>query len=124
MRLEQVPDTDGFLDLVNAAENNVFGAVECMVEENVFVPAEPFGDLHAALEIAQSLYMQEKNQKTPQDRLDHILRYIAQLQEMIEEATPAPTAAPAPFGVQPPAGPAPAPAAFPLPPAGAPAPPA
>ena len=127
MRLEQVPDTDGYLDLVNAAEENVFQSIEFMIEENEFVPAEPFGDLDAALEIAQSLYVQEKNESTPQDRLDHVLRYIAQLQEMIEErdaSRPAAAPAPAGFGVQPPAGPAPAPPAFPLPAAGAPAPPA
>jgi hypothetical protein len=121
MRLEQVPDTEGFLTLTNASLDYIEWALDSMVEDGVYTPAEPWVDLGQALETAQSRYLVEKRQKTPQDRLDLILQWMSQIQEMIEEAGAATAPAPASgFGIQPPPGPGPAPSKFPVAPAMAP----
>lgn len=138
-RLEQVPDIDGYLDLVNAAAESVEAALDRMVEEGDYEPPTPFADLQDQIAMAQSRYLFEKDQgDTPRDRLDLILQYIAATQELIEDAAgPANTNAgpgmpaqalpaapqgalpPMPgagggFGMQPPAGPAPVPTPYPL----------
>lgn len=138
-RLEQVPDIDGYLDLVNAAAESVEAALDRMIEEGDYEPPTPFADLQDQIAMAQSRYLFEKDQgDTPRDRLDLILQYIAATQELIEDAAgPAninagpgmPTQAlpaapqgalpPMPgagggFGMQPPAGPAPVPTPYPL----------
>jgi len=122
MRLEQIPDVDGFLDLVNASRDYVEAILDKMVEEGDYEPPTGLEDLAAAHEVAQSRYLQEKLFQTPQDRLDMIMKYIVAVEQLIDEAAPAP-AGPAPVGIQPPPGaPVPGPVGMggvPLPPAAA-----
>lgn len=93
MRLEQVPDIDGFLDLANASGDYVESVLDMMVEEGEYDPPTGYEDPAAAHEMAQSRYLQEKKMKTPQDRLDLILKYIAALEQLMDETEPAPAPA-------------------------------
>jgi hypothetical protein len=128
MRLEQVPDIDGFLDLINASGDYVQDTLDMMVEDGEYEPPTGLEDLTAAHEMAQSRYLQEKKFKTPQDRLDLILKYIVAVEQLIEEAAPPPAQPPAmppgpspmdpmggmggpPVGIQPPPGAPPVPGA-------------
>lgn len=140
MRLEQVPDIDGFQNLANASLDYIDSVLDMIVFDGEYDPPEPWIDLQAASETAQSRYLFEKMRKTPQKRLDKILQFMSQIQEMIDEATPANTnampmgapgggptpppggAAPTGFGVQPPGAPPPGapPIAFPAGPSMAP----
>ena len=111
MRLEQVPDIDGYQNLANASMDYVECVLDGIVEDGDYEPPEPWIDLQAASQTVQSRYLLEKMYKTPQDRLDKLLMWMAQVQEMLDEATaPAapPIGAPGPggpgFGVTPPAG--------------------
>jgi hypothetical protein len=126
MRLEQVPDLDGFQNLANASLDFIEWSLDKIVEEGQdgYEPPEPWIDLQAASEISQSRYLLEKMYQTPRDRLDLILQWMAQVQEMIDDMSAAPPAAvgaPAPgpglpavpgapppgppgFGIQPPGG--------------------
>lgn len=130
MRLEQVPDLDGYQNLANASLDFIEWSLDKIVEDGQdgYEPPEPWVDLQAASEIAQSRYLLEKMYQTPRDRLDLILRWMAQVQEMIEDASaPAPAigapgapglpaggptpglppglpSGPPPFGIQPPGG--------------------
>ena len=128
MRLEQVPDVDGYQDLANASQDYIAMVLDLAIDDGVYSPIEPWCDLEAALEQIQSRYLTEKTQKTPQDRLDLVLHLMSQTQELIDEANPAPAPGTGPaaagFGIQPPAGPAPAPSPYPYAPdMAAPAPP-
>lgn len=106
-RLEQIPDIDGYLDLVNAAAESVEAALDRMVEDGDYEPPTPFADLQDQLGTAQSRYLFEKNQgDTPQDRLDLILQYLAATQELIDDLAPPP--APANLNAAPGAGALPA----------------
>jgi hypothetical protein len=117
MRLEQVPDIDGFLDLVNASNDYVEAALDMMVEEGNYEPPTGLEDLTAAHEQAQSRYLQEKRFKTPQDRLDLIMKYVCAVEQLIDEAKPPPApalgampgAGAPPVGIQPPPGAPPVP---------------
>lgn len=102
MRLEQIPDVDGFLDLVNASRDYVEAMLDKMVEDGDYEPPTGLEDLAAAHEVAQSRYLQEKLFETPQDRLDMIMKYIVAVEQLMDEA--APQAAPGRVGIQPPAG--------------------
>lgn len=122
MRLEQVPDLDGYQNLANASLDFIEWSLDKIVEdgEEGYEPPEPWVDLQAASEIAQSRYLLEKMYQTPRDRLDLILRWMAQVQEMIEDssAAPAPVVGGAPAAPGLPAGPAAPPVPLGLPPFG------
>jgi hypothetical protein len=105
MRLEQVPDVDGYQDLVNASGDYIEQVLDHMIEDGEYEPAEPWCDLQSALETTQSRYLQEKIQHTPQDRLDLLLQFMAQVQEMIADAAPTPAPGGPGFGIQPPGAP-------------------
>jgi hypothetical protein len=97
MRLEQVPDVEGFADLQNAGLNDIHMVLDAIIETGDYMPPEPFEDLATALEIAQSKWLQERTRKTPQGRLDLLLQWILQCDELIAEGAP-------PVGIQMPAG--------------------
>jgi len=130
MRLEQVPDTEGYATIANSSPDYVEYALDAIVEDGDYVPPEPWIDLAAALESAQSRYLREKMEATPRDRLDMLLQFIFQIQELMGDAAPAPvapaasvaapgmpppappgsalgSASSAPFGIQPPPAPPP-----------------
>lgn len=89
MRLEQVPDLDGFQNLANASLDYIECVLDQIVEDGEYEPPEPWIDLQAASQTVQSRYLLEKMQKTPRDRLDMLLMWMAQVQEMLDEATQA-----------------------------------
>jgi len=125
MRLEQVPDVDGFMDLVNSSGDLVEEVLDLMIETGEYIPPTGVEDLGAAHEQAQSRYMYERkpSMKTPQDRLDLIMKYIVALEQLMDEASPPASAAAPGVGITPPMGaPAPGPAGLggvPLPPTNA-----
>lgn len=98
MRLEQVPDTEGYADLFTASEDNVHAMIDKIIEVGDYFPPEPYQDLKKLIQIGQSRYLQEKDRETPQDRLDLLLQYIMQAQELMEQGNPPPT-----IGIQAPA---------------------
>jgi len=102
MRLEQIPDIDGYQDLVNASRDYVEATLDKMVEDGEYAPPTGLEDLQEALEQAQSRYMLEKLMGTDQKYLDLILKYIVSVQQLSADANP-PTPA-VPFGMQAPAG--------------------
>jgi hypothetical protein len=106
MRLDQIPDLDGYQDIANASQESTERQCDEIVEDGTYSPPTVFGDLDDHLSYAQSRYEFECNAQTPQDRLDMLLQYIAAVKELIDERQTAMTPpAPAPgFGVQPPAG--------------------
>lgn len=87
MRLEQVPDLDGYMNLANASLDFIEWALDKLIEDADYEPPEPWIDLQAASEIAQSRYLLEKMYQTPRDRLDLILQWMAQVTEMISDLT-------------------------------------
>jgi hypothetical protein len=114
LRLEQVPDTEGYADLFTAAEDNVHMCVDKIIEEGSegYEPPEPYQDLKRAIQIGQSRWLQERDRDTPQDRLDLLLTWIMQCQELMEQGNPPPAigiqAPELPPGVAPAAGAGPA----------------
>lgn len=94
MRLEQVPDLDGYQNLANASLDFIEFSLDAIVEDGDYAPPEPWMDLQAASQTVQSRYLLEKMQKTPRDRLDQLLRWMAQVQEMLDEANAPPPSAP------------------------------
>jgi hypothetical protein len=105
MRLEQVPDVDGYQDLANAALDDIFCTLDNIVMEGEYVPPEPFEDLNQAIQIAQSYYLHWKSRKIiPENNLNLLLQWIMQADELLSEGVEA-------VGIQAPAG---APAAPPM----------
>ena len=130
MRLEQVPDTDGYQSLANAAEDFIEMQLDELIKTGKYQPPEPWVDLASAKETAQARYCYERRLKTPQSKTDLILRYLSAIDEMTGAAEGAAgPPAPAMPGVAPGLGAAPpvAPAGIPglpnLQPGQAPAPP-
>ncbi len=96
MRLEQVPDTDGYQSLANAAQDFIEMQLDEMIQTGDYQPPEPWVDVDAAMETAQARYCYERTLKTPQKRTDMILRYISALDELKSAAGAAMAGAAAP----------------------------
>lgn len=111
MRLEQVPDIDGFQNLANASLDYIDTVLDAIVFDGEYEPPEPWLDLQSASETAQSRYLMEKQRNmiagkgngTPQKNLDMVIQWMSQVQELIEDAAPPPGSSA--FGIQPPAAP-------------------
>jgi hypothetical protein len=111
MRLEQVPDIDGFQNLANASLDYIDTVLDGIVFDGEYEPPEPWLDLQSASETSQSRYLMEKQRNllagpgkgTPQKHLDMVIQWMSQVQELIDDAAPAPGANA--FGIQPPAAP-------------------
>lgn len=107
MRLEQVPDVDGYQDLANGGLDDVFSTLDEIIEKGAdgYQPPEPFQDLNTAIQVAQSYYLHWRSRKVvPQDHLDLLLQWIMQCDELLAEGSEA-------VGLQAPSG---APAAPPM----------
>lgn len=86
MRLEQVPDVDGYADLANGGLDDIFSTLGELIETGEYAPPEPFQDLKTAIQVAQSYYLHWRSRKTiPQDRLDLLLQWIMQCDELLNE---------------------------------------
>jgi hypothetical protein len=100
MRLEQTYDLANYEDLATASQDSIELALDDMLEHGKFVPPEPFFDTKLAVEMSQSRYLLEKIRETPRDRLDLILRYLAQLEDQAGQTQPENPAPP--YGIAPP----------------------
>jgi hypothetical protein len=105
MRLEQVPDTQGYAALATAPRDYIEATLDEIVETGRYQPPDPDMDLAAALQISQARYQLEKREKTPRDRLEKLLQFRAHVHELIEDLG---GVGPMSVGLQPPPG-APAP---------------
>jgi hypothetical protein len=91
LRLEQVPDTQGYANLFTAAEDNIHRTIDLIIEDAEYEPPEPYQDLKKGIQIGQSRWLQERDRKTPQDRLDLLMQLVMQAQELTEQGNPPPT---------------------------------
>lgn len=124
MRVTQVPDVDGEMDIANAPQESVQRKIDRMLESGTYEPPNPFSDKVYAKAYVESRYTLEEEEETPQDRLDLLLMFRAAIVDLIQqENTPDQTAPPIPgattqtpppqpgvggstgFGIQPPATP-------------------
>lgn len=96
-RLSQVPDIDGAMDLLNAPQDSVDGALDKIIETGEYIPPSPFMDLAYAKQACESRYLLEEDDGTPRDRLDLLLQYRAAVIDLDTQKntpdTPAPSAA-------------------------------
>jgi hypothetical protein len=102
MRLEQVPDVDGYQNLANSSQDLIETILDCIVFDGEYHPPDPWLDLQAASETVQSRYnlekqrnlLSEEKDRTPQKNLDMLLQWMSQVQELIDDAMPPASVAP------------------------------
>jgi hypothetical protein len=114
MRLQDVPDTQGFEDLFTSSEDYIYKTLDQIVFDGKYVPPLPYSNLQQALALAQARFLQESKFGTPVDRLMLLSQYISALLELVTPETP--PGPPLPPGA-PPVGPQPG---APMPPPGGP----
>lgn len=88
MRLEQVPDTDGYQDLANGGLDDIFCTLDNIIEKGSegYSPPEPFQDLKQAIQIAQSYWLHWRSRKViPEAHLNLLLQWIMQADELLNE---------------------------------------
>jgi hypothetical protein len=101
LRLEQVPDTQGYANLAAAPRDYIEATLDEIVETGKYQPPDPDMDLAVALQVVQARYSLEKREKTPRDRLEKLLTWRAHCQELIEDLG---GVGPNTVGLQPPPG--------------------
>src|ERR1700690_152083 len=101
MRLQDVPDTQGFEDLFASSEDYIYKTLDQLVYDGKYIPPLPYSNLQQALALAQARFLQESKYGTPVDRLMLLSQYISALLELVS-----PPPAPSPQGpMMPPGGP-------------------
>lgn len=91
LRLEEMPDLQGYVQLATASEDWVAKALDTMVETGKYVPPLPYIDVASALRDAQARFLLESRWELPANRLRLVSQFIGALQEMPSKApTPPP----------------------------------
>jgi len=109
LKLQQVPDTQGFIDLATASSNDIQDTLDTIVETQTYVPPDPAQDLKEALQEAQSRYLLEKTYKSPRKVLNLLIQFKQAVADLLDlNNTPAAPDATSPanaagIGIQPPA---------------------
>ncbi len=106
LKLQQVPDTQGFIDLATASSNDIQDTLDTIVETQAYIPPDPAQDLKEALEAVQSRYLLEKTYKTPRKVLNLLLQWKQAVADLLQLNTVTPAApqavSPGAIGIQPP----------------------
>lgn len=104
-RLLRFPDIEQIDTLENAAEERIFQILDQMVEDGLYTPPDPFMDLILANKFTVQYINQYGQCKLPEDRMQMLRDFFAQVQAITQAATPPPPMAPP--GMAPPPGAAP-----------------
>ena len=104
-RLLDYPDLEAEENLANANLDYLHMILDKIMDDGIFTPPEPFDRLDKARELALEYYAQGKLNEAPEDRLEMLRRFMAQI-DMLEakakEAAMAALAPPVPPGMAPP----------------------
>lgn len=90
LALLDFPDLAEALSLELAAIEDVKRIIEKLVEKGRYESPEPYMNLQLASRMTQSAYLRARNDGVPEKRRDLLLRFIDDVQELIQETTPAP----------------------------------
>lgn len=89
--LLEFPDVAKVNKVKLGPRNVVISTIETMIEENKYIPPEPFMNLMFAREYAQDYYSNGKAEGMPEERLELLRRFMAQVTKLINESqAPAP----------------------------------
>jgi hypothetical protein len=104
LRLEDVPDTEAFIDYQTATADVIEWTLDKMEETGKYIPPEPFDDLQGALKACQARYNRLRTLNTPEKILRLFRQWMYALEDLAQDPSslPAVNAAPA-VGPQPPA---------------------
>lgn len=88
-QLSEMPDLDRQMGLMNAAIENLRYCFGRMTEADVFIPPDETDALELGIRMAHAEYQRAKRQKVPERRLDNLLRWIDEANELLAKAQPA-----------------------------------
>lgn len=92
MRLQNMPDTQGFMSIYTASEDMIEKTLDMIVKLGKFIPPSPYSDLTKALQMGQARFQYEWTYELPEDRLKLIAIFISAVIDMMPEP-PAPAPA-------------------------------
>lgn len=97
-RLMDMPDIEMNDNLSNAAEDLLHKILEEMLEEGVYRAPEPFFDLQLAKQLATEYYNYADYMNAPNDRLDLLIRFSSELNDLLGVNAPQPPMGPPSLG--------------------------
>jgi hypothetical protein len=95
LALLDFPDLQEALSLELAAIDDVKRILEKIVEQGKYETPEPYMDLKLAQRMGQAAYLRARNDGVPEKRKDLLLRFIADVTDLLAEMQPAPAPTPA-----------------------------
>lgn len=95
LELLDFPDTQKTNNLKLAPKKDVYKVIETMIEEGFYISPEPYMNLQLAKTLSQSYYLNGKCDGMPEEKLDLLRTFMADVKQMIaketeENAPPAP----------------------------------
>lgn len=98
-KLMDFPDLQQVFDDENAARDNFESQIEKILDDDVYLPPQPFDDLSLGMKIYRDAYNRARLDDVPESKQENIRNWITQAQELMASTQP-PPAAPMPPGQQ------------------------
>lgn len=76
LSLLEFPDIDKVAQFKNAKFNDILATIDYMLDNDEYLPPEPYQQLQTGIQYMQSAYLYYKNEKCPQEKLDLLVRWI------------------------------------------------
>lgn len=100
-RLEDVPDTERFVSLATAVQDELEWTLDKIITEQKYYPPEVYDDPATAIQTVNARYHYEKRRAAPPRVLKLLRDFMAQLAELAANPAALPPAPPAPQAVAP-----------------------
>lgn len=86
LRLLDFPDLESYLNLKNAAIDDLMDTLDEIINKGEFNPPEPYQDLQRGIEIFQAAYLKAKHDNVPTSRLSDLQRWMTQAKVLLDRA--------------------------------------
>lgn len=87
-KLMDFPDLQQVFDDENAARDNFESQIEKILDDEVYLPPQPFDDLQLGIKVYRDAYNRARLDDVPEDRQEKLRTWIEQAQAMIPPPTP------------------------------------
>jgi hypothetical protein len=77
------PDLEGFMSMKTAPLDNIKMMIGNMLDGEDYQSPEPYMNLQLALDMTQNAYLRARCNKTPEDRLDSLQRFMEDIQSLM-----------------------------------------
>lgn len=97
LKLLDYPDLEGYMNLANAAIDDIEDTIEAIMDKGEYSSPEPYQDLATGIKLMQSAYLKARTDNLEEEKMELMRRWISEASLLLQSAMgPAPAALPSP----------------------------